>query len=158
MSGTAGILDPFSEGGRAVLTLARRETPVATRRVLTADELMALPCEVVLPTMEKVPTEQRFSTDDREVILAGDSKRKRPVFFCWPHLQLEYQLRCSGGQQSQLGGLPKQVIAGEPVASDHHHRSGEGNRQGSGQEESLGRQRRRSFQAAHNIKRPGCSS
>ena len=68
MSGTAGILGPVSESGRAVLTLARRQTPAATRRVLTADELMAPPCEVVLPTVEKVPTEQRFSADDREVI------------------------------------------------------------------------------------------
>lgn len=68
MSGTPGILDPVSEGGPAVLTLARWETPVATRRVLTADELVAPPFEVVLPTLEKVPTEQRFSADDREVI------------------------------------------------------------------------------------------
>lgn len=68
MSGTAGVLGTVSEGGRAVLTLARWQTPVATRRVLTADKLMAPPCEVVLPTLEKVPTEQRFSADDREVI------------------------------------------------------------------------------------------
>ncbi len=72
MSGTAGILGPVSESGRAVLTLARRQTPVATRRVLTADELMAPPCEVVLPTLEKIPTEQRFSADDREVIALAE--------------------------------------------------------------------------------------
>ena len=72
MSGTAGILGPVSEGGRAVLTLAPRQTPVASRRVLTADELMAPPCEVVLPTLEKVPTELRFSADDREVIALAE--------------------------------------------------------------------------------------
>jgi len=72
MSGTAGVLGPASEGGRAVLTLARWETLVATRRVLTADELMAPPCEVGLPTLEKVPTEQRFSADDREVIALAE--------------------------------------------------------------------------------------
>ena len=60
MSGTAGVLGPVSEGGRAVLTLARRETPAATRRVLTAEQLMAPPCEVVLPTLEKIPVEQPF--------------------------------------------------------------------------------------------------
>jgi hypothetical protein len=68
MSGTASVLNPVSAGGRVLLTLAPRQTPVATRRVLTADELMAPPCEVVLPTLKKVLTEQRFSADDREVI------------------------------------------------------------------------------------------
>jgi hypothetical protein len=72
MSGTAGVLGPVSEGGRALRTLARRETAVATRSVLTADELMAPPCEVVLPTLEEVPTEQRFSANDREVIALAE--------------------------------------------------------------------------------------
>jgi len=72
MSGTAGILGSVSESGRAVLTLAQRETPVATGRILAADELMAPPCEVRLPTLEKIPTEQRFSADDREVIALAE--------------------------------------------------------------------------------------
>ncbi len=72
MSGTTGVLGPVSESSRALLTLAPRETPGATRRVLTADELMAPPCEVVLPTLKKVPTEQRFSADDREVIALAE--------------------------------------------------------------------------------------
>ncbi len=55
-----------------MLPLARWETPPATWRVLTADQLMAPPCEVVLPTLEKVPTEQRFSADDREVIALAE--------------------------------------------------------------------------------------
>jgi hypothetical protein len=33
---------------------------------------MAPPCELVLPTLEKVPTEQRFSADDREVIALAE--------------------------------------------------------------------------------------
>jgi hypothetical protein len=72
MSGTAGVLGPVSEGGRAVLTLARRETPAATRRVPTSEQLMAPPCEVVLPTLEKILVEQRFSADDREVIALAE--------------------------------------------------------------------------------------
>ena len=72
MSGTASVLNPVSAGGRVLLTLAPRQTPVATRRVLTADELMAPPCEVVLPMLKNVPTEQRFSADDREVIALAE--------------------------------------------------------------------------------------
>jgi len=72
MSGTADVLSTLGEGGRAVLTLARRETPAATRRVPTAEQLMAPPCEVVLPTLEKIPVEQRFLADDREVIALAE--------------------------------------------------------------------------------------
>jgi len=72
MSGTAGILGPVSESGRALLTLAPRETPGATRRVLTADELMAPLCEVVLPTLEKIRIEHRFLADDREAIALAE--------------------------------------------------------------------------------------
>ncbi|MGB9071097.1 MAG: hypothetical protein WCC22_00370 [Terriglobales bacterium] len=55
-----------------MLTLARRETPAATRRVPTAEQLMAPPCEVVLPTLEKIPVERRFLADDREVIALAE--------------------------------------------------------------------------------------
>jgi hypothetical protein len=72
MPATANGLGAVGESDRALLTLAQRETPGATRRVLTADELMAPPCEVVLPTLEKVPTELRFSADDREVIALAE--------------------------------------------------------------------------------------
>ncbi len=72
MSGTAGVLGPVSESSRALLTLAPRETPGATRRVLTADELMAPPCEVVLPTLEKIPVEHCFLADDREAIALAE--------------------------------------------------------------------------------------
>src|SRR4029077_18141946 len=44
----------------------------ASRRVVTADRLMAPPCEVVLPILEKVPIEQHFLADDREVIALAE--------------------------------------------------------------------------------------
>ena len=72
MSGTAGVLGSVSESGRAMLPVARRETPRRPRRVLATDQLIAPPCEVVLPTLEKVPTEQRFSAGDREVIALAE--------------------------------------------------------------------------------------
>lgn len=72
MSGTANVLSTVGEGGRAMLPLARWETPRASRRIPAADQLMAPPCEVVLPTLEEVSTEQRFSADDREVIALAE--------------------------------------------------------------------------------------
>lgn len=72
MSGTADVLSSVGEGGPAVLPLARWETPRPSWRVLATDRLIAPPCEVVLPTLEKVPTEQRFSADDREVIALAE--------------------------------------------------------------------------------------
>jgi hypothetical protein len=72
MSGTADVRCAVGESGRAVLSLAQWETPRAARRVLAADRLMAPPCHVVLPTLEKVPVEQRFSVDDREVIALAE--------------------------------------------------------------------------------------
>lgn len=72
MSGTANVLSALGEGGRTMFPLARRETPHATWRLPAASQLMAPPCELVLPTLEKVPTEQRFSADDREVIALAE--------------------------------------------------------------------------------------
>lgn len=72
MSGTADVRCAVGESGRAMLTLAQWETPRATRRVLAADRLMAPSCHVVLPTLEKVPVEQHFSVDDREVIALAE--------------------------------------------------------------------------------------
>jgi hypothetical protein len=51
-----------------MLSLARRKAPRATWRIPADDQLIAPPCEVGLPSLEKVPTEQRFAADDREVI------------------------------------------------------------------------------------------
>lgn len=72
MSGTADVLSTVGEGGRAMLPLARRETPRPSRRIPASDHLIAPPCEVVLPILEKVPTEQRFSADDQEVIALAE--------------------------------------------------------------------------------------
>ncbi len=72
MSATASVLRTLGESGGTVLPLARREAPRATGRLPAASELIAPPCEVVLPTLEKVPTEQRFSIDDREVIALAE--------------------------------------------------------------------------------------
>ena len=72
MSGTANVLSALGEGGRAMLPLARRETPPATWRSPATNLLIAPPCEIVLPTLEKVPVEQRFSVDDREVIALAE--------------------------------------------------------------------------------------
>ena len=72
MPGTANVLSTVGEGGRAMLPLARREAPRSSRRIPAAYQLIAPPCEVVLPTLEKVPTEQRFSADDREVITLAE--------------------------------------------------------------------------------------
>jgi len=72
MSRTANVLSTVGAGGRAMLPLARWQTPRATWRVPAAHQLIAPPCEVVLPTLEKVPTEQRFSADDREVIALAE--------------------------------------------------------------------------------------
>lgn len=73
MSGTADVLCAVGQGGRAMLRAALRETPRPARRVPATDRLIAAPCEVVLPTLEKVPVEQRFSADDREVIALAEN-------------------------------------------------------------------------------------
>src|SRR6266446_8335303 len=79
MSETASVRGTVGAGGRAMLPLARRETPRATWRVPAADQLIAPPCEVVLPNLEKVPTEQRFSADDREIIALAETLVKSDI-------------------------------------------------------------------------------
>src|SRR5437016_1583432 len=72
MSAITNVLCTLGEGGRTMFPQARRETPRATWRLPAASQLMAPPCERVLPTFEKVPTEQRFSVDDREAIALAE--------------------------------------------------------------------------------------
>jgi hypothetical protein len=72
VSATANVLSTLGEGGRTMLPLACRETPRATRRLPATSQLMAPPCELVLPTLEKIPTEQRFSAEDRDVIALAE--------------------------------------------------------------------------------------
>jgi hypothetical protein len=55
-----------------MLAVASRETAGATRRISAADKLMAAPCGVGLPSLASVPTEQRFSADDREAIALAE--------------------------------------------------------------------------------------
>jgi hypothetical protein len=71
-SGTANVLGARGEGRRAMLTMASGETPIATRRISAAHKLMAAPCGIGLPSLASVPTEQRFSADDREVIALAE--------------------------------------------------------------------------------------
>ena len=72
MSGSAGILGSISESSGAVFALARREAPPATRWGTTADLLMAPPCEVALPSLERIPPEQCFASDDSELITLAE--------------------------------------------------------------------------------------
>ncbi len=72
MSGTTAGLGSVCESGRALLPLARREAPLATRRDPATGVLMAPPCEVGLPTLQKISIEQRFSADERELLTLAE--------------------------------------------------------------------------------------
>jgi len=72
MSGTANVLGAGGKSRRAVLTMASGETSIATRGISAADKLMAAPCGIGLPSLANVPTEQRFSADDREAIALAE--------------------------------------------------------------------------------------
>jgi hypothetical protein len=45
-----------------------------SRRVPTAEQLMAPECGVVLPRLDEVPVERRFLADDRETIKLQPTK------------------------------------------------------------------------------------
>jgi len=68
MSGTADRVGIVGESGGAMRALACRQAPLPARRVVTAEQLMAAPCGVVLPCLAAVPVEQRFVADDQETI------------------------------------------------------------------------------------------
>ena len=68
MSATANVLCTLGEGGRTMFPLARWEASQSTSRNPAASLLMAPPCELVLPALDEVSIEQRFSTDDCDVI------------------------------------------------------------------------------------------
>jgi hypothetical protein len=72
MSRTSNILGTGGKSHRAVLTMARGQKPLATRRLSAVGKLMAAPCGIVLPCLSGVPTEQRFSADDKEVIALAE--------------------------------------------------------------------------------------
>ena len=73
MSGTADVLGPVSQGDRAMFAMALRETTSGTRRIATADQLIAPGCGVVLPRLSGVPAEHRFLADDRETIALAET-------------------------------------------------------------------------------------
>ncbi len=111
MSETATALGSVGESG--LLALARRETPPAPKKVVTADQLIAPSCGVVLPALEKVPVEQRFSADDREVIALAEILVKSDIAAVedWEKsgrdatkyllLTLQRWIRCHGGASIQ---------------------------------------------------------
>jgi hypothetical protein len=72
MSGTANVLGTGGESRRAVFTMASGKTPIATRGISAADKLMAAPCGIGLPSLANVPSEHRFSADEREVIALAE--------------------------------------------------------------------------------------
>src|SRR5579863_2171140 len=72
MSGTANILGTGGKSRRAMLTMANGETAIATQGISAAHKLMASPCGIGMPSLASVPTEHRFSADDREVIVLAE--------------------------------------------------------------------------------------
>ncbi|MBS1849310.1 MAG: hypothetical protein JST79_00080 [Acidobacteria bacterium] len=60
------------ESNRAMLALARREAPSNTRRSPATNLLIAPRCELVLPSLETMPVEHRFLSDDREVLALAE--------------------------------------------------------------------------------------
>ena len=66
MFGSAG------ESGRAMLAITPREIASATGRIVTAEQLMAPECGVVLPRLSKIPLEYRFLAHDQEMIALAE--------------------------------------------------------------------------------------
>lgn len=68
MSGTAGVLSLVGQSDRTMFAMAPRASTSTSRRVPTAEQLMAPEFGMVLPRLNEVPVEHRFLTDDRETI------------------------------------------------------------------------------------------
>lgn len=73
MRGIAIGSNNLGESGRAMLPVANRTTPAATRRIPAASKLIGAASASVLPSLAGVPTEQRFSADEREVIALAET-------------------------------------------------------------------------------------
>ena len=86
MSGTANVLGTGGKSRRAMLKMASGKAPIATRGISAADKLMAAPCGIGLPSLASVPTEQRFSADDREAIALAEILAKSDIAAAedWP--------------------------------------------------------------------------
>jgi hypothetical protein len=72
MSGIANRLGAVREGSRSVRSLSRRETPSSARRSPATNLLIAAPCELVLPSLETIPVEYRFLSDDHELLTLAE--------------------------------------------------------------------------------------
>jgi hypothetical protein len=68
MCRTAVGSSDLRKSSRPMLPLASRKTSAATRRIASANKLMAGACGISLPSIADLPAEHRFSADDREVI------------------------------------------------------------------------------------------
>ncbi len=62
------VLSLVGQSDRAMFAMAPRASTSTSRRVPTAEQLMAPECGVVLPRLNEVPVEHRFLADDRETI------------------------------------------------------------------------------------------
>jgi hypothetical protein len=72
MSGTAGLLSSVGQSDRAMLAMAPRESTSTPRRILTAHQLMARECGILLPRLDEIPAEHRFLADDKETIALAE--------------------------------------------------------------------------------------
>lgn len=73
MPGIAVGSNNLGKSGRAMLPVANRTTPAATRRITAASKLMAGACGISLPSLVDLPGEYRLSGDDREVIKLAET-------------------------------------------------------------------------------------
>ena len=55
-----------------MLAMAPRESSSTPRRILTAHQLMAPECGIVLPRLDEIPREHRFLADDQETIALAE--------------------------------------------------------------------------------------
>lgn len=72
MSAIADSFGPIGKSGRAMLALAPGQAPATARRLVTAEQLMAPQCGIVLPRLDHIPVEHRFVSDDREIIMLAE--------------------------------------------------------------------------------------
>jgi hypothetical protein len=72
MSGTAGLLSSVGQSDRAMFAMAPRESTSTPCRLLTAHQLMARECGIVLPRLHEIPAEHRFLADDQQTIALAE--------------------------------------------------------------------------------------
>jgi hypothetical protein len=72
MSGTPDGFGLVSESRGAMLAMAPWQAALPTRRIVTAEQLMARYRGVVLPSLNGIPIEHRFIADDHEVLALAE--------------------------------------------------------------------------------------